>query len=125
MLAPTSAAEVLDRLTILDLKVARIPDPERSSRAASHRAALLDAWTRQGLPDPHTLPEWAELARVNGELWEVEDALREHEAAGRFDDTFVALARSVYRLNDARAAAKARLDARLGSDHADVKSYAG
>jgi hypothetical protein len=123
VLAPTSPADVLDRLTILDLKVARIPDAARRTHARRHRDALLAAWRAEGLPAPEQLPEHAELARINGELWAVEDALRSHEREGRFDDAFVALARSVYHLNDARAAAKSRLDARLGAAHTDVKSY--
>ncbi len=125
MLAPTSPGDVLDRLTILDLKVARIADPARRDQAAAHREGLCQAWSSHGLPPFATLPEHATLACINGQLWEVEDALRAHEHAGTFGEDFVALARSVYRLNDARAAAKARLDARLGAPFGDVKSYDG
>jgi hypothetical protein len=123
VLAPTSPGDVLDRLTILDLKVARIADPDRRRQASAHRHALREAWHEQGLPDPTSFPEHGELAQINGELWDVEDALRAHERASTFDEAFVALARSVYRLNDARASAKARLDARLGARFGDVKSY--
>lgn len=123
MLAPTSPGDVLDRLTILDLKVARIADPARRRQAAAHRDGLRQAWSSHGLPPVTTLPEHAELARINGRLWAVEDALRAHEQAGAFGEDFVALARSVYRLNDARAAVKASLDAQLGAPFGDVKSY--
>jgi hypothetical protein len=121
--APTSPAEVLDRLTILDLKVERIPDPSRRAIAERHRQALVVAWEDARLPAPHSLEEYEGLVRVNTRLWDVEDALRDHEARGQFDEAFVALARSVYRLNDHRAALKSALDQRLGANFRDVKGY--
>ena len=123
MLAPSSPGDVLDRLTILALKVDRITDPARRQQAKHHHDALLVAWHGADLGEPESLPEHRELAQINAALWDVEDALRVHEQQHTFDDAFVQLARSVYRLNDARAAVKARLDARLGAAHADVKSY--
>ena len=65
----------------------------------------------------------AELARVNEALWEVEDRLRMAEAAGAFGDAFVADARSVYRLNDRRAALKRALNLRLGSTLIEEKVH--
>ena len=125
MLAPTSPGDVLDRLTILHLKVARIGDAERVGIARRHAEALAAAWAAEGLPPPTSLPEHAALARVNGELWEVEDALRAHEARGDFGARFVELARSVYRLNDERSRHKAAVDCRLGAEHREIKSYEG
>jgi len=122
LLVPQSAGEVCDRLAILDLKCARIRDPDARARAERIRDRLRAAWRAAGLPE---VPEAAELAQVNAELWDVEDALRAHEAEGRFDAAFVAHARSVYRLNDRRAALKAAIDRRLGSDLAEPKSYGG
>ena len=66
----------------------------------------------------------AELATVNTALWEIEDAIRDCEREGRFDDVFVALARSVYRENDRRAAVKNRISRLLGSVLVEEKSYA-
>ena len=123
MLAPTSPADVLDRLTILDLKVARIADPARRAVALRHREALDEAWRGTGLPDRHDVPEAHALAEVNTALWEVEDALRDHEARADFGLRFVEHARSVYRLNDRRAAIKSAFDQRLGALHADIKAY--
>ncbi len=60
---------------------------------------------------------------MNQALWDVEDALRRLEAAGRFDDQFVALARSVYRQNDQRAAIKRRINELLASEIVEEKSY--
>jgi hypothetical protein len=122
---PQSPGEVIDRLAILELKVARLPDPAARERARSLARELRAAWDDAGLPAPSSLPEAADLAAVNAALWDVEDALRACEAAARFDDAFVAHARSVYRLNDRRAALKAAVDRRLGSDATEPKSYGG
>lgn len=122
---PQSPGEVIDRLAILALKVARLADPAARERAGTLARELRAAWDAAGLPAPSSVPEAAELAGVNAELWEVEDALRACEAALRFDEDFVARARSVYRLNDRRAALKAAIDRRLGSDGTEPKSYGG
>lgn len=121
LLVPQSPGEVCDRVAILDLKCHRLADASARGRALRLRAALQAAWREAGLPDD--LPEAAELARVNAELWDVEDAVRVHERDRRFDGAFVELARSVYRLNDHRAALKAAIDRRLGSELSEPKSY--
>jgi len=123
MQIPSSPGDALDRLVILALKSTRIDDPERVAVAQRHHAALRRAWTHHGLPAPSSLPSFHQLMEVNGQLWEVEDALRAHEADGRFDEAFVALARRVYQLNDRRAALKAAVDARFDAEHPEVKSY--
>jgi hypothetical protein len=122
---PISPGELLDKLTILRLKAARIADPAKRANVA-RELALLEATWRAEIPDAAALrEEEAALARVNAALWEVEDALREREAAQRFDAEFVSLARSVYRHNDERAAIKRRVNLRLGSALIEEKSYRG
>lgn len=123
LLVPTPLGEVVDRWVILEIKVARLSDPARRAAAEGLRDALARAWRHGGLPEPATLPEHPELVAVNGRLWEVEDALRAHEARADFGPDFVSLAREVYRLNDRRAAAKAAVDRRLGSALTEPKSY--
>jgi len=121
---PASAGEVLDKLTILDIKLARIADATKRANVAAERAQLGAAWDA-ALPDPRGVADLAsELRAVNEALWEVEDALREAERAGDFGPAFVALARSVYRTNDRRAAIKKRVNERLGSVLVEEKSYA-
>lgn len=122
MKVESSLGDVVDRLTILDLKRARLPEGQRANVEVERRA-LLDAWEADGQPPLAHLPESAELAQVNAELWDVEDALRDHEHDGRFDDQFVALARSVYRLNDRRAALKRRINHALASEVVEEKRY--
>ena len=123
MKVETSFGDVVDRVTILRLKVARIADPARSAMAAHERAVLEADWERSGLPPMETLPEFTELERVNAALWQVEDDLRAYEAARDFGTAFVAAARSVYQLNDERAGWKRQLNERLGSTIVEVKSY--
>ncbi len=115
--------EVIDRITILRIKAARLKDAAAVTNTRRHLALLEAAWAAQPLPPLDALPETGALARTNTALWEVEDALRAHERAGCFDEAFVALARSVYQLNDERAAHKRAIDARLGSVLREEKSY--
>jgi hypothetical protein len=118
-----SLGEAVDRLSILTLKCDRIPHGERRTRAEQAREAVLRDWGAMGLPQPDSLPEWTPLHQVNASLWDVEDAVRDHEQRNAFGQDFVKLARSVYALNDRRAAAKAAIDERLGSRLREVKSY--
>lgn len=123
-LVPVSFGELVDKLTILDLKVERIHDAVRRAHAQAERAALQDALDA-ALPQPP-----AEVARlraalhaVNAALWEVEDALREKERLADFGREFVELARSVYRHNDHRARLKLELNRVTGSAFVEVKSH--
>ena len=120
---PASPGEVADKLSILDLKAERIMDAARVANVLVERDALRLAWAEAGLPPYDSLPEWPELVAVNGALWDVEDALRQHEAQGDFGAEFVALARSVYRHNDHRAALKRRMNLSLGSRLIEEKSF--
>ncbi|HSU39206.1 MAG TPA: hypothetical protein VLJ38_06555, partial [Polyangiaceae bacterium] len=112
--------ELVDRLTILELKRDRINDPLKVARAREQLGAVTDALRAEpGLADRRVRElvtmHAEELRSVNASLWDIEARLRACEDAGRFDVEFVELARSVYRLNDRRAAAKARIDALCGS----------
>ena len=121
-LAPVSCGEVLDKISILEIKVERLP-PEASAQAAfelRHLGAVLRGF---GPLDDATEAHVAELHRVNRALWGVEDRLRRHEAENRFDAEFVALARSVYALNDERASLKRRINVGLNSAIVEQKSY--
>jgi len=121
---PIGIGELIDKLTILDIKAEKIGDPERRGNVLHERRLLAEALRDLALDPAATGDLVARLAAVNRELWEVEDALRLCEKAGRFDGEFVALARSVYRLNDERAAVKRRLNRVTGSDVVEEKSYA-
>lgn len=121
MLVQVSVGDVLDRITILRLKVERIEGPGRD-HAARELAVLEAAWAEAGHGEQ---PEESKLYEINGILWSVEDGLRECEARGEFGPAFVGLARSVYRLNDERAALKRQVNRNTGSELVEVKSYGG
>lgn len=121
---PISPGELLDKLTILRIKAQRIGDAAKRANV-QRELTLLEAIWREAVPRSAELrAEEAALARVNAALWDVEDALREREAAQRFDAEFVALARAVYRHNDERAELKRSVNLKLGSALIEEKSYA-
>jgi hypothetical protein len=84
---------------------------------------LRATWAASPLAARDVAAPLARLKRINEELWEIEDRIRGKEAAAAFDAEFVALARSVYRTNDERAAIKRELNLALGSDLIEEKSY--
>ena len=120
---PVSWGELIDKVTILEIKADRITRPEALANVArEHRLLSAIAGKLRGQADIPALT--ADLRTVNEQLWDVEDALREHEATGDFGSRFVELARSVYRLNDQRAAIKRRINLLLDSELCEEKSYA-
>ncbi len=124
ILVPISAAELLDKISILRIKIRRITEPEKLQNV-THELALLEATWQQSRPaHPASLgAELAALESVNAALWDIEDRIRSHEARGCFDADFIELARAVYLRNDERAAIKRRINLTLGSAIVEEKSY--
>ena len=121
---PGAPGELLDKIAILRIKPERLGRPEQRANAA-RELALLEALAAARLPDSDALRRLArDLEAVNGELWEIEDAIRECERAGDFGTGFVDLARRVYRRNDRRAALKREINLLLDSEIVEEKSYA-
>ncbi len=130
-LVPVSWGELLDKITILQIKAERITDPARRANVGDELEALVRARdeTAGGPARPGGGPDAldglvAELRRVNEALWDVEDEIRLAERSRDFGPRFVALARSVYRTNDRRAALKRSINDLLGSRLVEEKSYA-
>jgi len=123
ILVPVAPGELLDKITILRIKAERIADPAKLANVRHELALLEETWRRAVPPGVVLQAEERELTRVNQALWEVEDAIREKEAAQQFDAEFIALARSVYRRNDERAALKRQVNTKLGSSLIEEKSY--
>ena len=118
-----SPGEVVDRVGILALKIRHAPSDPVRARLEAERARLsaalsggIEAWA----PIADIAPR---LDEVNAKLWAVEDRLRALEQLGLFDEDFVEAARSVYRLNDERAALKRAIDEALGATLRDEKIY--
>ncbi len=119
---PVSWGELLDKLTILEIKRERISAPAALSNIAAELKVVGSA-AAPALAAAEIAADMDELREVNRRLWDIEDAIRAEDAAGRFGATFIELARAVYGTNDRRAAVKRRLNQRLGSVLVEEKSY--
>jgi hypothetical protein len=119
---PTSWGELLDKITILEVKALRLATIEARANAGKELAMLREI-AAPVLSHPETAPLAAQLKTLNETLWEIEDRIREHERAGDFGEDFIALARSVYKTNDQRGAIKRQINLVLGSALIEEKSY--
>ena len=124
LLAPVSLGELLDKTTILAIKLERIVDVEKRLNVAKEHAALVAVRERDVPASPELDALVAELRTINETLWDVEDALRDLERAGDFGEEFITLARAVYHTNDRRAAVKRQINTAHGSAYVEEKSYA-
>jgi hypothetical protein len=120
---PISPGELLDKITILRIKAQRIDDPGKRGNVQLELSLLEGTWRESGCAAVDLASEERALQDVNERLWEVEDRIREKEAARAFDAEFIELARSVYIVNDERAAIKKCVNLRLGSRIVEEKSY--
>lgn len=121
--AEVSPGELIDKITILEIKAERIADPAKLP-AVRYALERLSETRDAALPSGDERDRLtAALKAVNEALWEIEDEIRDCERAQDFGPRFVALARSVYRTNDRRADLKRALDELYGSAMTEVKSY--
>mgnify|MGYP003519836740 FL=1 len=123
ILVPISPGELLDKITILRIKSARMTDPAKLANVRHELAELETTWRQSGAAIPEVSADEAALQRVNEALWDIEDEIRDQELAQAFDARFIELARAVYVTNDERAAIKKRVNTRLGSTIVEEKSY--
>jgi hypothetical protein len=123
ILVPVSWGELLDKITILEIKSRRIDDDAKVENVRRELAALEAAAASHGAPLASLAETMDELRLVNEALWDIEDGIRDCERDRDFGPRFVELARSVYHNNDRRAALKRVLNERLGSDLVEEKSY--
>ena len=122
ILVPISPGELLDKITILRIKAARIADAVKLANVRLELDVLEKTWKEaRGQADLGQDEE--ALQAVNERLWDIEDRIREKEARRTFDQQFIELARSVYIENDQRAALKKRINLALGSRLVEEKSY--
>jgi Family of unknown function (DUF6165) len=120
---PVSWGELIDKITILEIKLERLNAPAAQKNAA-RELALLRAELATDVP-PGVAALRGELAATNRRLWDIEDAVRRKEAAQAFDAEFIELARAVYRSNDERSRIKRAINDLLGSDIIEEKQYVG
>jgi hypothetical protein len=119
---PASWGEVIDKITILEIKVERLAGETARGNAACELKLLRDV-AAPVLAKTQIAELVARLRALNEALWEIEDRIRVHERTARFDAEFIALARAVYRRNDERGAVKRELNLALGSALVEEKSY--
>ena len=123
ILIPISPGELLDKITILQIKSERIADPAKVANVRTE-LEMLDAVWRQAVDEDDTIAALtAELKSINEALWEIEDDIRDEERNRRFGERFIELARAVYVTNDERANAKKKVNLYLNSSIVEEKSY--
>lgn len=124
-LVPASWGEVIDKITILEIKNQRIASEAALINIRRELNALEAVATAQLDMTPAISALREQLRDVNLRLWDIEDAIREHEQRQDFGASFIALARAVYQHNDERAALKRQVNIASGSALVEEKSYHG
>lgn len=128
LMAPISPGELLDKLTILEIKKERIVDPDKRVNVIRELEVLSALWAKASPASEHAAALGleamrAELKTINQSLWTIEDDIRACESRQDFGPQFIELARAVYQTNDRRAAVKKQINQALGSDLVEEKSY--
>jgi len=117
-----SHGEIVDKLTILQIKNQNIIDPIKLDNIVKEYDYLLSV-VENDLGISIESPEYLELLSINNELWVIEDDIRDKERLKQFDDDFIKLARAVYHTNDVRAKIKKEINLKYGSLFVEEKSY--
>ncbi len=120
---PVSYGELIDKITILEIKSERMTDPAKLANVRDELELLLATWANDSASATDIAFERAQLKAINESLWKIEDEIRLQEKAQAFGARFVELARAVYRTNDQRAAVKRTINQKLGSRLVEEKSY--
>jgi len=123
IIVPVSFGELLDKISILQIKSERMSDEAKLANVRRELSALEKTWMAHPAAGSDVARLRADLKAVNERLWEIEDEVRLKEKAQAFDDDFVRLARSVYLENDERARIKKAINLALGSGYVEEKSY--
>lgn len=116
-----SIGEVVDKVTILSIKIEKFKDAAKKANVQKEFDILSVEMEKSGIMLDSE--EFASLKKINLKLWHVEDDLRIKESKGEFDDEFIELARSVFYVNDDRAAVKKEINLKLGSELIEEKEY--
>ena len=120
---PVSYGELIDKITILEIKSRRIADEAKLANVRNELDLLNATWGNSTAAQTDITEERARLLAVNELLWDIEDRIRLKERAQAFDQEFIELARAVYFRNDERAAFKREVNLKLGSELVEEKSY--
>ena len=118
-----SVGELLDKISILQIKAERIDDPSKVKNINKELDVLMSLWNDSPYSDTNLSSEKNELKNINEALWDIEDKIRDKERNQVFDKDFIELARSVYFTNDKRAEIKRIINDKTGSELIEEKSY--
>ena len=123
ILAEISAGELFDKITILEIKKAKISNKEKLDDIDRELLSLNET-VKKFIPDQSNISKYIDdLKNINLRLWDIEDGKRAAEKNKDFGDKFIELARNVYKFNDERAKIKLAINISLGSNIKEVKSY--
>ena len=123
ILAEISAGELIDKITILEIKKAKITNKDKLVEIEKELLSLNDTM-KKFIPNNSEISKFKNsLKDINLKLWEIEDGKRSAEKNNDFGEKFVELARKVYKFNDERAKIKLAINNALGSNIKEVKSY--
>jgi hypothetical protein len=123
ILAEISAGELIDKITILEIKKAKISNKEKLNNIEKELSSL-NQTLNEFIPDQSKITSLIkELKEINLKLWYIEDGKRASEKNKDFGENFIKLARNVYKFNDDRARIKLDINNNLGSNIKEVKSY--
>jgi len=123
ILAEISAGELIDKITILEIKKDKIPNKDKLENIKKELLSLNDTMNKFIPKKSEIINLTNELKLINLQLWDIEDGKRECEREKNFNEKFIKLARNVYKLNDERARVKLAINNILGSNIKEVKSY--
>ena len=123
ILAEISAGELIDKITILEIKKEKISNKEKLVEVNKELNSLNETLKKTINDESKIISFKNDLKNINLKLWDIEDAKRSAEKNNEFDEKFIELARKVYKFNDKRAAIKLTINNILGSNIKEVKSY--
>ena len=123
ILAEISAGELIDKITILEIKKEKISNKEKLVEVDKEMASLKETLKKSIDDESKILSFKNDLKKINLKLWDIEDGKRSAEKNNQFDEKFIQLARNVYKFNDERAKIKLAINNALGSNIKEVKSY--
>jgi len=123
VLIPVAYGELIDKITILEIKAERLEDATKRANVERELALLREIWARDPKSAIDISDLQARLHAINARLWDIEEGKRACEREQRFDASFIELARQVYFGNDERARIKRAINERLGSSIVEEKSY--
>jgi hypothetical protein len=123
ILAEISAGELIDKITILEIKKIKISNKEKLNDIEKELSSL-NGTMKKSIPDQNLIKDLIiKLKEINLKLWDIEDGKRAAEKENSFNEKFIELARNVYKFNDERAKIKLAINNTLGSNIKEVKSY--